>query len=216
LDKKKKIGGIIPGMTLTPEELMQILPRLKEDARQQYLDQRVVKQLELYMKNIEKEIEIQSIMEVTEEEKQDLALKKQTYENIKKLLDTKIKTEGYMMPESIETKVEVQGGRLDQERKKLLNAKLVDTEEFRVSDSQLWEQEQAKYGIHKIRKQESALQEQQQKYDLILENKIDFILKDTLPEQNLHTNKKKSKKHKKKKRRNRSSSSSSSSNSDSG
>ena len=57
-----------------------------------------------------------------------------------------------MLPESIETKLEVSGTRLDQERKKLLHARYEDSSNaIRVSDSQQWEEDQLNRVVNRPR-----------------------------------------------------------------
>lgn len=165
--------------TLTPEERMEVLEKIKKKSRQEYLKLREEQQLDLFLRKIELEKSMFGDRELTEEERRVNKLNEEIY---KLALEQRSKTanvESYVMPDSYEDAE----GKIDKEKKYSALYKRYEEAKVELTEQQLWEKSQIdKATVHfgAAKKPDEKSAKDDKKYEFVFENQIDFIKTDIL------------------------------------
>ena len=174
------------------------LESLREESRSAYLKKRTEQKIALLEREIEEEEEMFEGEQLTEEEKRRLQLRKDILRLARKDGSKESGDEGdgfYRLPDDYE---EQEGRTKAQKHNKLLKSRYVE-EKIEKTEQQLWEESQTK----KANISYSKKKKEDKEYELVFEDKIDFVMTDKRKGYDNRS--------KKKKRRNRSRDSSASS-----
>ena len=160
---------------------------MRKIARQKYLEEREQKKMIELQDTIEDEEYLFSDVKLTEIEKQELEYKKTVYELAKERV-TKVKdVERYMLPEAYDDPENKKGRK---HRYDVLEARYGEEamaerrsgggSYLPPSEQDIWEGEQMKHSKTTFGAREGKKKNEQDEYELIIENQVDFIMEDML------------------------------------
>ena len=180
---RKKVGekaDVKALASLSTEEKKQLLPELRKRARQAYLQKREQEEIERLDASIRDEESVFMSERLTKAEMKRHELNKRILNLVKEKSAKEEDTdEGYRMPAAMET----DEGRIDHDkREEILNARYKEEEVFKT-EQELWEEDQAaKSGLQVGAKDRMRkYQKEQEKYDMVFEDQIDFLAEQVLP-----------------------------------
>lgn len=182
-DKQKQASraGIVENQSSTmlnlPEnERTNLISEMREVSRLKYLEKREEQQLDLFKRNLDEQDRIFKGVELTESELKMSELDKRIYELAKKRREKEQKVEYYMMPDDYRD----EDGRVQVDKKRQVLYKRYEEAKTELTEQEQWEKTQDdKTGMHFGATKKSGAQAnkdtEQQQYDLLIENQVDFI-----------------------------------------
>jgi pre-mRNA-splicing factor ATP-dependent RNA helicase DHX16 len=149
------------------------LNTLREISRQHYLEKREEKELKLLEMSVRDEARLFEGVEVTGEERKKHELNKRILEMAQDKNRFSYKNDGYQMPDSYDDA----GGK--GKRDALLTSRY-EEEEKPLTEQQMWEEEQLKVANRAVAKETGQRPDDEQQYDFVFDDQIDFISQSTL------------------------------------
>jgi pre-mRNA-splicing factor ATP-dependent RNA helicase DHX16 len=160
------------GVVRKESHLNDRLSRLREISRQEYLKKREEKELELLEYQLKDEEILFDGIERTDKEIKQMFLNQQILETAR-ARSKKEQVEGYQIPDSYEV-VDDEGNRI-RKKEDLLTDRYEEEEEVFRTEQEIWEETQVKMSTSKFGAEHKDRDQQQEEFDYVFDDQIDFI-----------------------------------------
>ena len=164
---------------MSEDERSTIIAEMREVSRRKYLTKREEQQLDLFKRNLDEQDRIFKGVELTDIEKKMNDVDKKIYELAQKRKQKEMNVQLYHMPETYED----ESGHAISDKRKAALYKRYEEEKTELTEQEIWEQTQndktsMNFGAQKksgFNGKGIGKSKEEQNYDLLIDNQVDFV-----------------------------------------